>query len=200
MKNKLFLWIQDNCNVGVANGKIRDLPRRRDPSEKSEPETLWWKVSRLQKSKNTVTSLSIAMWNSLWQHAPYCPASSEQSIFLTKSTPIRNVKVNFLPPQSYAAPTRYAPVLAHHTVHTVVPSIVTWTDKNLHTYWKPWNKHHQLNGLLRFKKPTMSRKLYSFRAGFYQVLWRYASLHTFETVLLPALNMVWCWQKKDVCI
>ena len=97
-------------------------------------------------------------------------------------------KVNFLPPQSYAAPTPYAPVLARHTVHTVVPSIVTWTDKNLHTYWKPRNKHHQLKGLLRFKKPNISRKLYSFRAGFYQVLWRYASLHTFETVLSPALK------------
>ena len=32
----------------------------------------------------------------------YCPASSEQSIFFTKSTPIGNVKPNFLPPQSYA--------------------------------------------------------------------------------------------------
>ena len=124
MKNKLFLWIQDNCNVGVANGKIRDLPRRRDPSEKSEPETLWWKVSRLKKSKNTVTSLSIAMWNSLWQHAPYCPASSEQSIFLTKSTPIRNVKVNFLPPQSYAAPTRYAPVLARILFTQLSPALL----------------------------------------------------------------------------
>ena len=27
--------------LGVANGKIRDSPRRRDPSQKSEPETLW---------------------------------------------------------------------------------------------------------------------------------------------------------------
>ena len=25
------------CSEGVANGKIRDLPRRRDPSKKSEP-------------------------------------------------------------------------------------------------------------------------------------------------------------------
>ena len=39
-------------NVGVANGKIRDLPRRRDPSEKSEPETLVKSFSRLKKSKN----------------------------------------------------------------------------------------------------------------------------------------------------
>ena len=30
----------------------------------------------------------------------YCPASSEQSIFLTKSTSIGNVKPNFPPPQS----------------------------------------------------------------------------------------------------
>ena len=37
--------------LGVANGKIRDLPRRRDPSLKSEPETLWYKVSRLNKVK-----------------------------------------------------------------------------------------------------------------------------------------------------
>ena len=41
--------------------------------------------------------LSIAMWNSLSQYVPYCPASSEQSIFLTKSTPLRNVKLNFFP-------------------------------------------------------------------------------------------------------
>ena len=34
----------------------------------------------------------------------YCPASSEQSIFLTKSTPVGNVKPNFPPAQSYAAP------------------------------------------------------------------------------------------------
>ena len=27
--------------LGVANGKIRDSPRRRDPSQKSEPETFW---------------------------------------------------------------------------------------------------------------------------------------------------------------
>ena len=74
------------------------------------------------------------MWNSLWQHAPYCPASSEQSIFLTKSTPIRNVKVNFLPPQSYAAPTQYAPVLARHTVHTVVPSIICYMDRQKSPY------------------------------------------------------------------
>ena len=40
-----FIW-------GVANGKIWDLPRRRHPSQKSEPETLWWNVSRLKKSKN----------------------------------------------------------------------------------------------------------------------------------------------------
>ena len=26
---------------GVANGKIRDSPRGRDPSQKSEPETRW---------------------------------------------------------------------------------------------------------------------------------------------------------------
>ena len=38
--------------LGVGNGKIRDSPRRRDPSQKSEPETLWWKVSRLKKSKS----------------------------------------------------------------------------------------------------------------------------------------------------
>ena len=120
--------------------------------------------------------------------AHYCPASSEQSIFLTKSTPIGNVKPNFPPPQSYAAPTPYAPVLALCTVHTVVPSIVAWGDKNLHTYLKPRNKHHRLEGLLRFKKPNKSRKLYSFRVGFYQVLWNYANLCTFQTVLLPALK------------
>ena len=27
--------------IGVANGKIRDSPRRRDPSKKYAPETLW---------------------------------------------------------------------------------------------------------------------------------------------------------------
>ena len=57
MKNKLFLWIQDNCNVGVANGKIRDLPRCRDPSEKSEPETLWWKDSKKVKTNHEKTRL-----------------------------------------------------------------------------------------------------------------------------------------------
>ena len=29
-----------------------------------------------------------------------------------------------------------------------------------HTYSKPRNKHHRLEGLLRFKKPIISRKLY----------------------------------------
>ena len=84
--------------------------------------------------------------------------------------PPGNVKSNFSPPQSYAAPTPYAPVLACCTVYTVVPSTVAWGDKNLHTYSKPRNKHHQLEGLLWFKKPNIRRKLYSFRAGFYQVL------------------------------
>ena len=120
--------------------------------------------------------------------AHYCPAPSEQSMFLTKSTPTGNVKPNFSPPQSYASPTPYAPVLAHRTVHTVVPSIVAWGNKNLHTYSKLWNKDHRFEGLLRFKKPNISWKLYSFRAGFYQVLWSYTSLCTFETVLLPALK------------
>ena len=120
--------------------------------------------------------------------ANYCPGSSEQSIFFTKSMPIANVKPNFSPLQSYAAPTPYAPFLAHCTVHTVVPSIVAWDDKNLHTYSKPWNKHHRLEGLLRFKKLNISQKLYSFRASFCQVLWSYVSLHTFETVLLPAVK------------
>ena len=36
----------------MANGKIRDSPRCRDPSKKSEPENLWWKFSRLKKVKN----------------------------------------------------------------------------------------------------------------------------------------------------
>ena len=29
-----------------------------------------------------------------------------------------------------------------------------------HTYSKPLNKHHRSEGLLRFKKPIISRKLY----------------------------------------
>ena len=128
--------------------------------------------------------------------AHYCPASSEQSIFLTKSTPIRNVKPNFSLPQSYAAPTPYAQVLALCTVYTVVPSIVTRGDKSLHTYWKPRNKLHQLEGLLWFKKLNISWKLYSFRVGFYQVLWSCASLHTFETVVLPALKYAVMLAKK----
>ena len=85
-----------------------------------------------------------------------CPAPSEQSMFLTKSTPTGNVKPNFSPPQSYASPTPHAPVLAHHTVHTVFPSIVAWGNKNLHTYSKLWNKDHRFEGLLRFKKPNIS--------------------------------------------
>ena len=90
----------------------------------------------------------------------YCPAPSEQSMFLTKSRPTGNVKPNFSPPQSYASPTPYAPVLAHRTVHTVVPSIVAWGNKNLHTYSKLWNKDHRFEGLLRFKKPNISWKLF----------------------------------------
>ena len=35
------------------------------------------------------------------------------------------------------------------------PSVVAWGDKSLHTYSKPWNKHHRLEGLLRFKKPII---------------------------------------------
>ena len=89
-----------------------------------------------------------------------CPASSEPSSFLTKSTRIGNVQPNFLPLQSYVTPSPYAPVLAHLTVHTVGPSIVAWGDKSLHTYSKPRNKHHQLQGLLRFKKPIINHKLY----------------------------------------
>ena len=31
---------------------------------------------------------------------------------------------------------------------------------SFHTYSKPQNKHHRLEGLLPFKKPIISRKLY----------------------------------------
>ena len=89
-----------------------------------------------------------------------CPVSSEQSLFLTKLILIGNVHPNFWLPQSYATPTPYAPVFSCSTVHTVGPSIIVWGDKSLHTYSKPGNKHHQLEGLLRFKKPIISRKLY----------------------------------------
>ena len=57
------------------------------------------------------------------------PASSEQSSFLTKSTPIGNVQPHFLLSQSYAIPTPYAPVFPHRTVHKVGPSIVAWGDQ-----------------------------------------------------------------------
>ena len=40
------------------------------------------------------------------------------------------------------------------------PSVVAWGDKSLHTYSKPRSKHHRLEGLLWFKKPIISRKLY----------------------------------------
>ena len=86
-----------------------------------------------------------------------CPASSEQSSFLTKSIPIGNVHPNVLLPQSYATLTPYAPVFPRSTVHTIGPSIVARVDKSLHTYLKPQNKYHQLEGLLRFKKPIISR-------------------------------------------
>ena len=95
--------------------------------------------------------------------AHHCPASSEQLSFSTKFlTPIGNVQPNFLLPQSYATPTPYAPVFAHRTVHTVGPRIVAWDMtkvaipiQNLGTI-----KHHRLEGLLRFKKLIISRKLY----------------------------------------
>ena len=92
-----------------------------------------------------------------------CPASSQQLSFLTKFlTPIGNVQPNFLLPQRYATPTctPYAPVFARRNVHTVNPSTVAWGDKSLHTYSKPRNKHNQLEGLLEFKKPIVSHKLY----------------------------------------
>ena len=88
------------------------------------------------------------------------PVSSEQLLFLTKSILIGNVHPNFWLPQSYATPTPYAPVFSRSTVHTVGPSIIVWGDKSLHTYSKPGNKHHRLEGLLWFKKPILSRKLY----------------------------------------
>ena len=89
-----------------------------------------------------------------------CPVSSEQLLFLTKSILIGNVHPNFWLPQSYATPTPYAPVFSRSTVHTVGPSIIVWGDKRLHTYSKPGIKHHRLEGLLWFKKPIISRKLY----------------------------------------
>ena len=89
-----------------------------------------------------------------------CPASSEQSSFLTKSIPIGNVQPNVLLPQSYATLTPYAPIFPRSTVHTIGPSIVARVDKSLHSYLKPRNKDHQLEGLLRFKKPIISRKLH----------------------------------------
>ena len=95
--------------------------------------------------------------------AHHCPASSEQLSFSTKFlTPIGNVQPNVLLPQSYATPTPYAPVFAHRTVHTIGPRIVAWDMtkvaipiQNLGTI-----KHHRLEGLLRFKKLIISRKLY----------------------------------------
>ena len=66
----------------------------------------------------------------------------------------------FLLPQSYGTLTPYVPVFPHSTVHTIGPSIVARVNKSLYTYLKPQNKDHQLEGLLRFKKPIISRKLY----------------------------------------
>ena len=79
-----------------------------------------------------------------------CPAhchlaSSEQSSFLTIFNTNRKCPAKFF---------------ARRTVHTVGPSIVAWGDKSLHTYSKPRNKHHRLEGLLRFKKLIISCKLY----------------------------------------
>ena len=130
------------------------------------------------------------MRNLLWQHEP-----SKLSSWLIWTINIFNkinanskCKAKLFRRCKAMQHLHHAPFLAHCTVHTVVPSIVAWDDKNLHTYSKPSNKHQRLEGLLRFKKPNISQKLYSFRAGFYQVLWSYVSLHTFETVLLPAVK------------
>ena len=49
-----------------------------------------------------------------------CPASSEQSSFLTKSIPIGNVQPNVLLPQSYVTLTPYAPIFPRSTVHTII--------------------------------------------------------------------------------
>ena len=54
----------------------------------------------------------------------------------------------------------YAPVFARRTVHTAGSSIVAWDDKSLYTYSKLQNKHNRLEGLLLFKKPITSLKLY----------------------------------------
>ena len=88
------------------------------------------------------------------------PASYEQSSFLTKSIPMGNVQQNVLLPQSYATLTPYAPVFPRSTVYTIGPSIVALVDKSPHSYLKPRNKDHQLEGLLWFKKPIISRKLH----------------------------------------
>ena len=73
------------------------------------------------------------------------PASSEKSSFLTIFNTNRK---------------RPAKFFARRTVHTVGPSLLHGATKSLHIYLKPRNKHHRLEGLLRFKKLTISRKLY----------------------------------------
>ena len=69
-------------------------------------------------------------------------------------------KPNFLLRQSYATPTPYAPVFAHHTVHTVGPRDCCMTKVSIPIQNLGTIKHHRLEGLLQFKKLIISLKLY----------------------------------------
>ena len=177
-------WRHERIILCICDQQVSFWQIMFSPPKKIFPVRRWFQHSHLISVHHKICAIRCD--NMCPAH--YCLAPSEQSMFLTKSTPTGNVKPNFSPQQSYVSPTPYAPVLAHRTVHPVVPRIVAWGNKNLHTYSKLWNKDHRFEGLLRFKKPNISWKLFSFRAGFYQVLWSYASLCTFETVLSPALK------------
>ena len=61
-----------------------------------------------------------------------------------------------------------------------------------HAYSKPRNKHHRLEGLLRFKKPIISRKLYIVFQSW---------LRAFQTFLLPAIKYaVMLGEKKKMFV
>ena len=77
---------------------------------------------------------------------------------------------------------------------TFLDCLVTCVNNRLQTtiYRKPTHTNQLLDqswyNPTSHKATTTTTRRDSFRAGFYQVLWSYTSLCTFETVLLPALK------------
>ena len=71
-----------------------------------------------------------------------------------------------------------------------------------HTYSKPRNKHHRLEGLLRFKKPIISRKLYIvFQSWLLSSRSKLCEPARFSNVSITCPKIC-CdvGRKKDVCI